>query len=60
MKTIYIVIDGVAVGAMEVEETDAADMEYLLDAVKRKHRDAKSVAPYEEGSSVFIVSTNES
>jgi hypothetical protein len=54
MKTIYIVLDGVAVGPMEID--DDAD---TLKAVQNKYPKAKSADPHEQDSNVIIVSTDD-
>ena len=55
MKTIYIALDGVAVGPIEID--DDAD---VLKAVQNKYPKVKRAEPYETDSNVIIASTKES
>lgn len=54
MKTIYVAIDGIADGPMEIEE----DAE-LLKAVQKKYPQALRAVPKEADSNVIIVSTTD-
>ena len=54
MRQIYVVLDGIAVGPMEID--DDAD---ILTAVKKKYPKAKRADPHEQDSNVIIVSTDE-
>lgn len=54
MRTVYIVLDQIAVGPLEID--DDAD---ILKAVQNKYPDAKNAEPYETDSNVIIASTKE-
>ena len=51
-KQIWVSVDTVADGMMEID-----DKKTLLSEIKKKYPKAVSAQPYEEGSSVIIVST---
>lgn len=54
MKKVFVALDGVAVGEMEIDES--AD---LLAEIKKKYPDAKRAEPYEPDSIVIVVSTKD-
>lgn len=54
MRTIYVVVDSVAVGPLEID--DDAD---LLTAIKHKYPQVKRAEPHEVDSNVIIASTED-
>lgn len=54
MRTIYVVVDTVAVGPLEID--DDAD---LLTAIKHKYPQVKRAEPHEVDSNVIICSTED-
>lgn len=54
MKTIYVVLDGVAVGPLETD--DDAD---ILKAIQNQYPKVKRAEPYETDSNVIIASTKD-